>query len=88
MEQQQRTVAPTMNRLRVPPETYARVFEADPLGRVILEDLVARFHDCTMFDPENARKTDFKLGSREVVQFILKRIGQVNAPPQSDQDPA
>lgn len=68
------------DRLRVPPETYARVFEADPLGRQILDDLVARFHDGAMFDKDSARVTDFNLGSRHVVQFILRRIGQIHEP--------
>jgi hypothetical protein len=77
-----RVITEQPERLRVPPETYARVLEADPLGRQILEDLVARFHDVPIFTkgPDGARVTDFNLGARHVVQFILRRIGQIHEP--------
>ena len=72
------------DQLRVSPETYARVFEADPLGRQILDDLVLRFHDCSLFDKENMHNTAFKLGQRDVVGFILRRLAQVNADPEGN----
>lgn len=62
------------------PEMYSRVFEGHAEGRIILEDLVARFYDRRSFTPggvEGARASDFKEGRREVVRFMLTQIGQV-----------
>lgn len=79
-----RVATPETTALRVPPESYAVVFERDPVGKAILEDLVARFHDRALFVKDSARETDFRLGQRDVLQFILRRIGQVHAEPQAD----
>jgi hypothetical protein len=59
---------------------YARVFEGHAEGKMILEDLVARFYDQRSFTPggvEGARMTDFKEGRRDVVGFVLRQLGQV-----------
>lgn len=61
-------------------EMYARVFEGHAEGAIILQDLVAHFYDRRSFTPggvEGARMTDFREGRREVVAFILKKVGQV-----------
>lgn len=71
--------APT-DSLKATPEMYGRVFDGHAEGKIILEDLVARFYDRRSFTPggvEGARATDFKEGRREVVSFILKQLGQV-----------
>lgn len=66
------------DRLRVAPDVYRTVFELDPQGRAILEDLVARFHDCPIGSKdEETHRTARELGRRDVVQFVLRRIGQV-----------
>lgn len=62
------------------PEMYARVFEGHAEGRIILEDLVARFYDQRSFTSggvEGARMTDYKEGRRAAVAFVLKQLGQV-----------
>jgi hypothetical protein len=59
---------------------YGRVFDGHHEGRIILEDLVARFYDRPSFVEgavEGARKTDHNEGKRAVVGFILNRIGQI-----------
>lgn len=60
---------------------YARVFEGHHEGRLVLEDLQARYYDTPqLFVPgaqEGDRATAFNLGARSVVQFIFGRIAQV-----------
>lgn len=76
-----------MNQQRADAATYARVFEGHAEGVLILEDLVARFYDVNVWHPDQ-RETDRRAARREVVQFILHRIGQVKAPPDdSENDP-
>lgn len=65
---------------RATPETYARVFEGHHEGRLILEDLTTRFFDVEVYVPggvEAQRETDRRAARREVVRYILTRIGQV-----------
>lgn len=57
---------------------YHRVFEGDPVGRLLLEDLVRRFSKGPVFEGgiDGVRKSDFRAGSREVVEFIVRKINQ------------
>jgi hypothetical protein len=64
--------------LQCTPATYARVFEGDPNGQLVLADLCKRFYR----DPyvkggaEAERETLVRLGNRQIVEFILKQIGR------------
>lgn len=62
------------------PEAYARVFENHAEGRVILEDLTARFGGGIYVKGgiEGDRQTCFNAGRRSVLDFILGRINQAN----------
>lgn len=62
------------------PTDYARVFEGDPVGARILDDLVSRFggNPYTKGGLDAQRQTDFKAGQLEVVNFILRKINQAN----------
>lgn len=62
------------------PVDYQRVFEGDPVGARILEDLVARFggNPYTRGGLEAQRQTDFNAGKLEVVDFLLRKINQAN----------
>lgn len=62
------------------PEDYQRVFEGDPLGARILEDLVGRFggNPYVKGALDAQRETDFNAGKLEVVNFILRKINQAN----------
>lgn len=63
------------------PSDYRDVFERHPQGIAILADLAMRFHDCPIgVDTEKTHKTAQQLGGRAVVQFILNKIAQTNAP--------
>lgn len=58
---------------------YKRVFEEDPAGQAILDDLVRRFSLPPSFDEHNAvLKTYYREGQRSVVNFILSRINRAN----------
>ena len=61
-------------------EAYARVFENNAEGRVILEDLTARFGGGIYVKGglEGDRQTCFNAGRRSVLDFILGRINQAN----------
>lgn len=61
-------------------EMYSRVFEGHAEGRLILEDLVARFHDRPVYVQgglEAARETEKRAAQKEVIGFILRRLGQI-----------
>lgn len=68
------------------PGAYSRVFTTGD-GAAVLEDLVARFYDVNVWH-QDQRETDRRAARREVLQFILARIGQVNDAPAEDSNPA
>lgn len=75
---------------RVSPEAYARVFVQHHEGVAILEDLVARFYDVNVFVPggiDAQRETDRRAARREVVHYILTKIGQVGKVDPNDEEP-
>lgn len=62
------------------PDAYARVFENHAEGRLILEDLAARFGGGIYVKGglDGDRQTCFNAGRRSVLDFILGRINQAN----------
>jgi hypothetical protein len=72
------------------PAMYARVFEGHHEGVQILDDLTARFGGALFVKggEEGRRETDYRLGRRAVLDFILGQINQAHdvAPPE-DADP-
>lgn len=69
-----------MDREIAPPEDYAATFEGFKPGQNVLEDLVARFHDRPIYVPggiEAQRETEKRAAQKEVVGFILRRIGHI-----------
>lgn len=61
------------------PEDYVATFQGFKPGTKVLEDLVARFHDRRIYSPggtEGSRETDRRAARKEVIEFILARIGQ------------
>lgn len=73
-------IRPTPQIVSMPPEAYARVFENNPEGAQIMDELVRRFgkNPYVKGGEDAARQTDFNAGAFEVVQFILRRINQAN----------
>lgn len=62
------------------PEDYVATFQGFRPGQKVLEDLVARFHDRAIYVSggiEAQRETEKRAAQKEVVSFILKRIGQI-----------
>lgn len=62
--------------------TYERVFVNNPDGKLVLEDLLARFHDRRMWaagGEEGRRETERRAAQAEVLRFILGRLGQLPA---------
>lgn len=59
---------------------YARVFENHAEGKLILEDLIARFgsNPYVRGGHDGDRETCYRAGSNRVVHFILGRINQAN----------
>ena len=71
-------------------DAFARVFEGHHEGKLILEDLVRRFYDVNTYVPggiEGQRESERRSARREVVHYILTRIGQVKETPEPDGDP-
>lgn len=65
------------------------MFEGDPVGSRILEDLVARFggNPYVKGGLEAQRETDHRAGRLEVVNFILGKINQANGADDHEQSP-
>lgn len=64
-----------------PAEMYHRVFVGHKEGATVLEDLVARFHDRQVYVAgglEGQRETEKRAAQKEVIGFILRRIGQIH----------
>ena len=64
------------------PGTYERVFVTNPDGALVLQDLLARFHDRKMWAPggeEGRRETERRAAEAGVLRFILGRLGQLPA---------
>lgn len=70
------------------PAMYARVFEGHHEGAQILEDLTARFGGALFVKggEEGRRETDYRLGRRAVLDFILGQINAAHAVPPPDDD--
>ncbi len=68
------------------PAMYARVFEGHHEGTAILDDLTARFGGALFVKggEEGRRETDYRLGRRAVLDFILGQINQAHEAPHAD----
>ena len=61
-------------------DDYRQTFEGFKPGQKVLEDLLARFHDRSVYVPggiEGQRETEKRAAQKEVVGFILRRLGQI-----------
>lgn len=70
------------------PEDYREIFENNPHGALILEDLI-RYFGGTIYvrgGHEAERQTTFNAGRRAVLDFILGRINAANGVPQEQGD--
>ncbi|HON29420.1 MAG TPA: hypothetical protein PLN11_00055 [Ottowia sp.] len=77
-----------MNTAKADPATYARVFEGHHEGALVLEDLIARFGGALFVKggEEGRRETDYRLGRRAVLDFILGQVNQAHAVPPADDE--
>lgn len=74
-------------------DTYARVFEGFPDGALVLDDLIKRFGGGLFVKggEEGRRQTDFNLGRRHVLDFIVGQVNRANnvePPEETDATPA
>lgn len=63
------------------PEDYIATFQGFKPGQAVLEDLVGRFHDCAVYAPgglEGARETERRAARKEVIEYILRRLTQLD----------
>jgi len=62
------------------PEDYRQTFEGFKPGQKVLEDLLARFHDRAVYvrgGIEAQRETEARAAQKEVIGFILRKLGQI-----------
>ena len=73
---------------QVTPEMYARVFDSLPEGKLVLEDLVARFarNPFKAGGHEGDRETCFRAGQLAVPTFILNQINRAAGVPVPDEE--
>lgn len=76
---------------KIDPAVYARVFEGHHEGVLVLDDLTRRFGGAMFVKggEEGRRETDWRLGRRAVLDFILGQINLANNvdPADEEQDP-
>lgn len=63
------------------PSDYQATFEGFRPGKKVLEDLLGRFHDRAIHVAggiEAQRETEKRAAQKEVIGFILRRIGQID----------
>lgn len=69
------------------PEDYVATFESFKHGQKVIEDLVARFHDRSIYVAgglEAQRETERRAAQKDVITFILRRIGQIKGDQDAD----
>lgn len=73
-------IHPRRARVPVDPAAYARLFEADPEGAAILEELVVLFARPAVLEGgiDAVLKTYDRNGARRVLDFITNRINLAN----------
>jgi len=62
------------------PEDYVATFQGFKPGQNVLADLLARFHDRRIHVSgglEAQRETEKRAAQKEVISFILQRLGQI-----------
>jgi|GEM_PF-5623877 len=62
------------------PEDYAATFQGFKPGQKVLSDLLGRFHDRRIHVSgglEAQRETEKRAAQKEVISFILQRLGQI-----------
>lgn len=71
------------------PSAYARVFDANPEGQQILEELTLRFARPAKLGGgiDAVLETYHRDGARSVVEFIVNRVNTANGVPDADPDP-
>lgn len=67
------------NFIRPTSQQYFNLFQQDPVGKVILEDLASRFYDVQTYNKDPYEHA-FNAGKREVIMFILRRCSQSTTP--------
>ena len=74
----------------LPAETYSRVFEADPNGVAILDELTRLFARPAVVEGgiDAILKTYQRDGARRVVEYIINKINEAHdiQPPEDDPD--
>lgn len=64
------------------PAMYARVFSENREGQIVLDDLITRFGGALFVKggEEGRRQTDYNLGRRALLDFIVGRVNQASSP--------
>jgi hypothetical protein len=77
-----------MRERKVDPAMYSRVFEGHAEGQLVLEDLTRRFGGGLFVKggEEGRRETDYRLGRRSVLDFILGMVNQANGVNEPDEE--
>jgi hypothetical protein len=58
-------------------EAYKDLFVDIKLGENVLNELVGLFYDCPSYTRGDTHETAYKEGQRNVIEFILRKLSQV-----------
>jgi hypothetical protein len=58
---------------QLPDLVYERLFQRDADGAAVLEELAMKFYDSNLFVPGQPDQTNFNLGARSVIVYIMER---------------
>lgn len=72
----------------VDPRVYNSVFQENPAGHAVFEELCRVFYDLQSYSRGDPHETTFNEGKRAVLAFIINKISKANqaAPQQQEEE--
>ena len=59
---------------QLPNDAYHQIFQVDPVGVQIFEEMCAQHYDIQSYDRDNTHETAFNEGRREVMHWLMVKI--------------
>lgn len=72
---QDKTQQSRVSPLNIPDAVYNRVFQQDPDGAAILQELALLFYDADPYVPGDPHGTSHNTGRQAVVRYLMQRSG-------------
>jgi len=70
--------------MRIDPQIYGALFDANPDGRKVFEELCTQFYDRQSYVRGDTHETAFNEGAKSVIQYIMRKVAQAKQPNNGD----